>query len=59
LGRKQDIKQFRQACRRLGLTVEERYQASEDLHAEKETLGADKHMSYGQLLEWLRQWKED
>jgi hypothetical protein len=35
--RKHDIKQFRQACREAGLTVEERYKASEALHAEKES----------------------
>jgi hypothetical protein len=57
LGRKQDIKQFRQACREVGLTVEERYRASEDLHSEKRS--PSKHMSYQELIAWLRQWKED
>jgi hypothetical protein len=35
--RKRDIKQFRQACKEAGLTVRERYEASQALHAEKET----------------------
>jgi hypothetical protein len=33
--RKRDIKQLRQACKEVGLTVRERYDASEALHAEK------------------------
>ena len=32
---KRDIKQFRQACKEAGLTVRERYEASQALHAEK------------------------
>jgi hypothetical protein len=59
LGRKQDIEQFRQACREVGLTGDERYRASEDLHSEKEALGHSQHMSYQELVAWLRQWKED
>jgi hypothetical protein len=56
--RKRDIKQFRQACKEAGLTVRERYEASEALHAEKETVGGQEDMSYGELLAWLRQWKD-
>jgi hypothetical protein len=56
--RKRDIKQFRQACKEAGLTVRERYDASEALHAEKEAGGGQEDMSYGELLAWLRQWKE-
>ncbi len=56
--RKRDIKQFRQACKEAGLTVEERYAASEALHAEKESSGEQRHMTYGELLDWLRQWKQ-
>jgi hypothetical protein len=55
---KRDIKQFRQACKEVGLTPRERYEASEDLHAEKERLGMLAHMSYSELLAWLRQWKQ-
>jgi hypothetical protein len=55
--RKRDIKQFRQACKEVGLSVEERYGASEDLHAEKQSEGSQAHMSYGDLVAWLRQWK--
>lgn len=55
--RKRDIKQFRQACSELRLTAQERYAASEALHAEKKTSGVQGHMSYGELLSWLRQWK--
>lgn len=56
--RKRDIKQFRQACREVGLTVQERYEASQALHAEKESAGAQDHMSYGELVAWLRQWRQ-
>lgn len=57
MSRKRDIKQFRQACKELKLTARERYAASEALHAEKETGGVREHMSYGELLAWLREWK--
>jgi hypothetical protein len=56
--RKRDIKQFRQACKEAGLTIRERYEASQALHAEKETAGGQEDMSYGELLAWLRQWKD-
>jgi hypothetical protein len=55
--RKRDIQQFRQACRELGLTPEQRYRASEALHAEKGSSGERTHPIYRELLEWLRQWK--
>jgi hypothetical protein len=58
LTRKRDIKQFRQACKEVGLTAQERYEASEALHAEKESGGVQEHMGYGDLLVWLRQWKD-
>jgi hypothetical protein len=58
VARKREIKQFRQACKELGLTAEQRYAASEALHAEKEAGAEREHMSYQELLAWLRQWKE-
>jgi hypothetical protein len=58
VARKREIKQFRQACKELGLTAEQRYAASEALHAEKEASAEREHMSYQELLAWLRQWKE-
>jgi hypothetical protein len=54
---KRDIKQFRQACREVGLTALERYEASEALHSEKESGYLQADMSYGELVAWLRQWK--
>lgn len=57
MSRKTDIKQFRQACKELGLTPRERYEASEALHADKAGAGKKEHLSYGELLTWLRQWK--
>jgi hypothetical protein len=57
VSRKGDIRQFRQACNEVGLSVEERYEASEALHAEKESGVLQGHMSYRDLLAWLRQWK--
>ncbi|HTZ87804.1 MAG TPA: hypothetical protein VMB05_14150 [Solirubrobacteraceae bacterium] len=56
--RKRDIKQFRQACAEAGLTANERYEASQALHAEKGSGGSGQQdMSYGELLAWLREWK--
>ncbi len=57
MSKKQDIKQFRQACRELGLTPQERYEASQALHADKAARGSKEHLDYGDLLAWLRQWK--
>jgi hypothetical protein len=54
---KRDIKQFRQACKETGLTPSERYEASDALHAEKES-GCLEDMSYAELLAWLREWKD-
>jgi hypothetical protein len=56
--RKRDIKQFRQACKELGLSARERHRASEALHVDKQATGMQGHMSYGELLEWLRQWRQ-
>jgi hypothetical protein len=56
--RKRDIKQFRQACKEAALTAYERYEASQSLHAYKESGGGREDMSYGELLAWLREWKE-
>ena len=57
MGYKRDIKQFRQVCKEAGLTIRERYEASEALHAEKQTGSVQANMSYGELLACLRQWK--
>lgn len=58
MARKRDTKQFRQACKDLAFTDEERYMARDALHAEKQAGGPRGHMSYGDLLAWLRQWKQ-
>ena len=36
----------------------ERYEASQALHAEKESAGVQAHMTYGELVAWLRQWRQ-
>jgi hypothetical protein len=54
---KRDIKQFRQACREVGLTAGERYEASDALHGEKASGDIQADMTYGELVVWLRQWK--
>jgi hypothetical protein len=54
---KRDIKQFRQACREVGLTVSERYEASDALHREKASGHIQADMTYGELLLWLREWR--
>ncbi len=40
------------------MSARERRKASIDLHTHKQTAGMRGHMSYGDLLAWLRQWKE-
>lgn len=57
MSKKRDIKQFRQACKELGFTPRERYEASQALHADKAGGGSKEHLDYGDLLAWLRQWK--
>lgn len=58
MGHKRDIKQFRQACKEIGLTVRERYEASEALHTEKGSGNVQRDLSYRELLAWLRQWRD-
>lgn len=41
------------------MSARERREASIALHAYKEPAGMRGHMSYGDLLAWLRQWKEE
>jgi hypothetical protein len=57
MSRKQDLKQFRQACREIRLSKAERYEAREALHREKQSSGRP-DMSYGELLDWLREWRD-
>jgi len=57
MSNKHDIKQFRQACREVGLTASERYEASDALHGEKESGDIQADMTYGELLLWLREWR--
>ncbi len=57
MSKKRDIKQFREACKELGLTPRERYEASQALHVHKAGAGRKEHLDYGDLLAWLRQWK--
>ena len=58
MSRKRDSLQFRRACREAGIrTIEERARASADLHAYKQQFGFRGHLSYQDLLAWLREWK--
>lgn len=59
MARKADIKQFRQACAELRMSAQERRAASIDFHSYKQASGRRGHMNYGDLLAWLRQWKEE
>jgi hypothetical protein len=54
-----DVKQWKQACRQLGIVGEDKDQASEDFHAEKRASGESGHWPYGKLINWLRNWRED
>ena len=59
MARKGDIKQFRQACAELRMSAQERREASIDFHAYKKGSGMREHLEYGDLLTWLRQWREE
>lgn len=53
------VKQFREACAQVGLTTAEYYEASDEFHAYKATAGeGDEDMEFGDLVAWLREWKE-
>jgi hypothetical protein len=54
-----DVKQWKQACREVGLTKPERKQATKDFHKEKEAFGERRHLPYGNLIIWLQEWKDD
>jgi hypothetical protein len=54
-----DNKQWKQACREVGLDKRLWDLASDDFHAEKEAFGDRRHRPYGNLIIWLRDWKED
>jgi len=43
--RKRDIKQFRQACKEVGLSARERFEASKASHVEKRSGGLRRHAS--------------
>lgn len=58
MARKRDVTQFRQACREARLDRDERYRARDDFHAEKRESGTREHIGYGELLAWLREWKD-
>jgi hypothetical protein len=53
------VKQFRQACAQVGLSTKEYYEASDEFHAYKATAGeGDEDMDFGDLVAWLREWKD-
>jgi hypothetical protein len=54
-----DKKQWRDACKEVGLDEGEMRLASEDFHVEKRAYGERVHWSYGKLIIWLRAWRED
>jgi hypothetical protein len=54
-----EVKQWKQACREVGIEEEDRDRAADDFHAEKRASGERGHRSYGNLIIWLRDWKED
>jgi hypothetical protein len=56
---KRDIKQFKQACRQIGIERRQRYRASDDFHEAKDRRELPPHMSYAQLVAWLREWRRD
>jgi len=56
---RRDVNQWRQACKEVGLTKPERKQATKDFHMEKEEFGERRHMPYGNLIIWLREWRDD
>jgi hypothetical protein len=59
LGYKRDIKHFKQACNQVGMERPERYLARKAFHAAKARGEISPHMSYGDLMAWLRAWRVD
>jgi hypothetical protein len=56
---RRDNRQWKQACREVGVPDSQAKQASEDFHAEKKASGERGHWSYGNLIIWLRDWMEN
>jgi hypothetical protein len=56
---KRDIKQFKQACRQIGLPDEQRFEASDAFHEAKNRGELAAHMSYAELIAWLQEWRRD
>jgi hypothetical protein len=54
-----DGRQWKQACREVGLDADEKRMASDDFHAEKRASGERQHWPYRKLIIWLREWRED
>jgi len=58
LAPKRDTKQFKQACRQVGLDDGELRRASDALHAEKASGDIQTDLTYGELLKWLQEWRD-
>jgi hypothetical protein len=56
---RRDVNQWKQACREVGLDKSLWERASRDFHAEKEAFGEKRHLPYGNLIIWLREWMEN
>jgi hypothetical protein len=56
---RRDTRQWDDACREVGIVGKEINQAADDFHAEKRASGERGHWPYGNLIIWLREWKED
>lgn len=56
---RRDNKQWEDACREVGIFGEDIRRASKDFHAEKRATGDRSRWPYGNLINWLREWKED
>lgn len=56
---RRDNKQWEDACREAGVAREDVARAAEDFHAEKRASGERRHWPYGNLIIWLREWRED
>jgi hypothetical protein len=56
---RRDDKQWDDACREVGLGEDEIKKATRDFHTEKRLSGDRRHWPYGNLIIWLREWRED
>lgn len=55
--RKHDHKQFSDACAEAGIDKDDRIRLKLEFHEYKRQIGRREHLTYQELVEWLREWR--